>query len=377
MCYSTSVMFQRLWKFAQSPQALRLLLKTSYLGALGLAAVELFFYSGVIRNNLFISPLMVSVAVALFHLWARFRKKQTLGEGFAIANLVFITPLILLLALVMYFLEDGGPMYPNYFFEEFKVDYIALYSVAGSTALLGAVHATKKVFQHYGRVFYVMAMVWALAEAGKFRLRDFGGYFHFVNEDGTVENLTSIAFFVSGILSLLLIRAKTLFASTKRARQIFTGLCIFLAVGFFLVAGEEISWGQRIFGWESSESVHDVNLQGETNLHNHEAIFPYVYRAYAAIGLYGMFAAVLRWVLDDFLPKTAVFRRWLVLLTPDHMLFLNFLMTTVYVRQRTFSGPFEFSMWEELGELLLVSGIMIHLLMVNVYVHTLKKRKDQ
>lgn len=39
------------------------------------------------------------------------------------------------------------------------------------------------------------------------------------------------------------------------------------AFGMFFLAGEEISWGQRIFGFESSY-FQNQNYQGETNLHN-------------------------------------------------------------------------------------------------------------
>ena len=41
-----------------------------------------------------------------------------------------------------------------------------------------------------------------------------------------------------------------------------------LAVVFFFGAGEEISWGQRILGFETPESVTQVNRQEEFNLHN-------------------------------------------------------------------------------------------------------------
>lgn len=37
---------------------------------------------------------------------------------------------------------------------------------------------------------------------------------------------------------------------------------------FFFGAGEEISWGQRIFNWESTAFFLDNNAQKETNLHN-------------------------------------------------------------------------------------------------------------
>ena len=41
-----------------------------------------------------------------------------------------------------------------------------------------------------------------------------------------------------------------------------------MALIFIFGAGEEISWGQRIFNVESSEYFLENNAQGETNLHN-------------------------------------------------------------------------------------------------------------
>lgn len=45
-----------------------------------------------------------------------------------------------------------------------------------------------------------------------------------------------------------------------------------LYVGFglaaFLIAGEEISWGQRLFGWQTPADLAAINHQGETTVHN-------------------------------------------------------------------------------------------------------------
>ncbi len=41
-----------------------------------------------------------------------------------------------------------------------------------------------------------------------------------------------------------------------------------MAIAFFFAAGEEISWGQRIFNIQSSEYFIENNAQHETNLHN-------------------------------------------------------------------------------------------------------------
>jgi hypothetical protein len=45
-------------------------------------------------------------------------------------------------------------------------------------------------------------------------------------------------------------------------------LYLALAVGLFLSAMEEISWGQRLFGWGTPGALEEINFQGETTLHN-------------------------------------------------------------------------------------------------------------
>ena len=41
-----------------------------------------------------------------------------------------------------------------------------------------------------------------------------------------------------------------------------------LAVGLFLGAMEEISWGQRLVGWGTPSALKDINFQEETTIHN-------------------------------------------------------------------------------------------------------------
>lgn len=64
-------------------------------------------------------------------------------------------------------------------------------------------------------------------------------------------------------------------------------LCLMVALGTFFVAGEEIAWGQHIFGWSTPEALEAVNVQQETTLHNIASAHPvFVYAAMFA-GLYG------------------------------------------------------------------------------------------
>ncbi|KZY40374.1 hypothetical protein A3731_37500, partial [Roseovarius sp. HI0049] len=82
-------------------------------------------------------------------------------------------------------------------------------------------------------------------------------------EDRLVEYATALFLLVaSGILvsNALSLRAKGLTLAAI--------LTAVYALLFFLGAGEEISWGQRIFGWESGEFFQENNKQKETNFHN-------------------------------------------------------------------------------------------------------------
>lgn len=82
-------------------------------------------------------------------------------------------------------------------------------------------------------------------------------------EDGFVENGSAIFLFISSML--LLYRFFILFKHKKTLWKI--GI-LAMSLVFFFGAGEEISWGQRIFNIESSEYFLQNNAQQETNLHN-------------------------------------------------------------------------------------------------------------
>ncbi len=100
-------------------------------------------------------------------------------------------------------------------------------------------------------------------------------------EDGIVETAQAALLLLSSIL---------LFLAAFRARGRSPWLGAF-AFGFFVVAGEEISWGQRILGIDTPESLERANVQGELNLHNIAGINGSV-RAVAVAGLVMIFMAL-------------------------------------------------------------------------------------
>lgn len=87
-------------------------------------------------------------------------------------------------------------------------------------------------------------------------------------EDGMVEMSTAVFYFLAACLLIYLFiqsksKEKIYFLRTKRN---FFFLLLGLLCLFF--AGEEISWGQRIFNIETPEYFEKYNRQSEINIHN-------------------------------------------------------------------------------------------------------------
>lgn len=78
-----------------------------------------------------------------------------------------------------------------------------------------------------------------------------------------MEWLTVLA--LLGLSVMLIGKLKKFNDSTPSWVKLGTAGLAFLS---FLAAGEEISWGQRLFGFQASESFQKLNYQRETNLHN-------------------------------------------------------------------------------------------------------------
>lgn len=76
---------------------------------------------------------------------------------------------------------------------------------------------------------------------------------------------------------------------------VISGGCLFMGL-------EELSWGQRIIGWETPSLWTEVNVQNETNLHNlFNPLFEYGYRLLA--GLLVLTAISLRLSYGQFPPR--------------------------------------------------------------------------
>ncbi|MCB0548857.1 MAG: hypothetical protein KDD19_14855 [Phaeodactylibacter sp.] len=120
-------------------------------------------------------------------------------------------------------------------------------------------------------------------------------FFALTREDGLLENISAVYYLVATVGCFWL------FASAKNFRDpadqsTYFNLprrYIFLGLGllFFISLGEEISWGQRLIGFDTPETIAARNVQGEFNFHNLEMFNPRTMDEQPKEGLAALFTA--------------------------------------------------------------------------------------
>ena len=103
-----------------------------------------------------------------------------------------------------------------------------------------------------------------------------------VKEDGLVEYLTCINYFIAFVVGLVI-------ANNFRKQKIKFLFVLYLLFSLCLLfaAGEEISWGQRLFKIRPPDFFLENSIQYEFNLHNLKQIHDLNNRIFILIGLFG------------------------------------------------------------------------------------------
>jgi len=82
-------------------------------------------------------------------------------------------------------------------------------------------------------------------------------------EDHIIEWITFLGFAAATIIGFL-----TLKKHHRSMSRLARAYMLFLFIFALVCAGEEVSWGQRIFGFKTPEKIEKINEQQEFNMHN-------------------------------------------------------------------------------------------------------------
>ena len=164
-------------------------------------------------------------------------------------------------------------------------------------------------------------------------------------EDGPFESAQFLQYLIGSFLGFLI------FFNSKKKKSLNSLIWLILSIVFFFIALEEISWGERITGL-GLNSLREVSIQGETNLHN----LPFFHN-YLLDPALQMICIIFGWV---------GWRNWPFLNAfPSKKLSLFFLFTALYFAYYDISWASTIEHIrndpdQEVFELLLSSGIFIH-----------------
>ncbi|MEA2064988.1 MAG: hypothetical protein U9O66_01670 [Patescibacteria group bacterium] len=128
-----------------------------------------------------------------------------------------------------------------------------------------------------------------------------GLVFSFLKEDGIYEIVGALVL-LFGSFIFFYIFIKSLQKRSKRLFFLFAG--IFL----FILFGEEISWGQRLFNIYTPEFISNINYQNEINIHN----LKFFYKSTINLFDKGINLIIFYFVFVTFLVNIfSVFKKWI------------------------------------------------------------------
>jgi len=138
--------------------------------------------------------------------------------------------------------------------------------------------------------------------------------------EGIFETYSSLLFLIAGFILIISIIKINKSSYPPNIRKKTVLILLLLSVMLLFIFGEEISWGQRIFNWQSFGIFKDYNLQTEINAHNFfNPIFQFIY---PAVGMSSYIFLSLIW----FFPSKNRSYLFHLFIPPPSFLFLVFLM---------------------------------------------------
>ena len=149
----------------------------------------------------------------------------------------------------------------------------------------------------------------------------------------------------------------------RSGRHGMAALYIVVVLGLFFMLGEELSWGQRLVGWATPESLREINKQEETNIHNIQNVGSMFKWFQLLVGAYGTILPLWLW-RSRRLQRHLGTLRWLI---PHPTLIPCFALLMVWrLFRNLFEVPDRFyfvvSEYNEVLELALALGFFLFML---------------
>ena len=189
-------------------------------------------------------------------------------------------------------------------------------------------------------------------------------YLWFVREWMPVEDMQFIFFALGSLFAFLI--ALRLWRDNQR---VFAVIYMLFGLGLFFISGEEVSWGQPIFvrlfsWWPNRAALRDINVQGETTIHNMRTVGWIFNWFQLLLALYGTLSPLL-FAIPRLRADSRL--RWLalpVITLPAFLVMLAYMLIHFFVAP--YNGLIDsvsFLRYKEVGELALAFGLWLFVFM--------------
>lgn len=267
---------------------------------------------------------------------------------FSKINLIIIAAILLVLNVAtigLYFVENQH--FANYIFSQLHIHPASLKIGAFYSVVLYCITVfsnRERLLSKYVLIIPIFFYFFLFIQ----RLSVEQAFINIGSEDSLIEWLQGL---ICLCASIIFLKNAQIFSKYDRVVMI---LYICAALGLFVIAGEEISWGQRIFSLSTPEYIQERNVQGEITLHNLETFHNSTALAYIVIGVWGS-------ILPFFRKKLPVYARYIL---PTTMTVTFFVPLLIYGLMRFMSDFALYKTWEESAEIMYMIGVLFFSLIV-------------
>jgi hypothetical protein len=288
-----------------------------------------------------ISSVTLSVLFFLLVLFSRFVTKW----GFPPKLLKIISWILwssLILAAILIISGDLAP--DNYVYTLTRLNPSQLLIISHFFLALFLTGQSQKWWSVNLSKLIIFLPIWILFISFLVKLLPFDVFYSYAQEDGLIEYFQVLILAV--IIYFSLKESFHDFSLSNKKRALFF---LILSLAFLFILMEEISWGQRIFGWETNYLLEEVNIQKETNLHNIGLFNQFQSVVYIGISFFGLLLSLFKKFCRQF--QGDYFWR------PQSESWLLFLIILIFYLYFTFINQDPY-LWSEIMELLLYFALM-------------------
>lgn len=264
-------------------------------------------------------------------------------------NIWVVLPISLFITLIFSYIDYGSTL--NYSYSLVPIKYQQLGIVALLSASLALITAQINWRSLRGKMIIFLIPIALFLHFSVMDTWPFNFFIEFNKEDHFIEYVQVVVLVIAALTSFQVFRQLS-----SRGEKILKYIFLVGFIGLMVVAFEEISWGQRLLGIDTPETIAEINVQDEITLHNLEVVSEIIWQTYFVLSLIASKAWLLKGQLRKLGQRASLYSR---LLIPPWYTTTYFFIPFIFYYLTRPGQDHTIGRWAESFELFLYLGIAI------------------